>query len=211
VLRNQLLAAGPERPVVQLVPVSAGAGSTTTAAHLAVVLAEQLPRVAVVDLDLRRPALHAVFGVSGTLGVTDVIAGDDLAVAALPVGASLDVLAAGAVPPDPSVFLTAAHLGRLVGQLRERYDAVVLDTPSVAAAGDALLVAPLADLTVVVVTAGRARTRELRAIVDRFEHHGVRVDAIVLNQARRPRRRVGGGAGADPADSVLAAVTPRTP
>ena len=207
VLRNQLLAAGLERPVVQLVPVHSGAGSTTTAAHLAVVLAEQLPHVAVVDLDLRRPALHAVFGVAGSLGVTDVLAGDELDVAALPVGDSLDVLAAGAVPPDPSVFLSTALLGGLVARLRERYDAVVIDTPAVTDAGDALLVAPLVDLTVVVVTAGRTRTRELRALVERFEHHGVHVDAIVLNQARRPRRRAG---TADPADSVLAAAAPIT-
>ena len=78
-LRTNLQFLGLDRPisVVQVTSSLAGEGKTTTAANLAVVLAQASHRVALIDADLRRPRLHDVFAVPQSPGFTDLLLGED--------------------------------------------------------------------------------------------------------------------------------------
>jgi len=114
VLRNQVLATPGRHQVIQVTSLALGDGATTIAANLGVSLAEQGGTVVVVDVDLRAPRLHTVFGVDGSLGLVEVLAGDSLDLALLPLDDRISVLTAGTVPPDPTDLVSGTGLEQLI-------------------------------------------------------------------------------------------------
>jgi polysaccharide biosynthesis transport protein len=145
-----------------------GEGKSTTMANLAVTFAEVGRSVALVDLDLRRPYVHRFFGFDVQPGFSDVLAGNtslDDALQSVELAGSneiesdpryvgrLDVLAAGALPPDPAKLLTADSVGEILRILRDRYDMVLIDSPPVLAVSDAMIISANADAMIVVAHA----------------------------------------------------------
>jgi Mrp family chromosome partitioning ATPase len=115
--------------------------------------------VLLLDLDLRRPALAALFGLEGAPGLTDVAAGRaelDDAVAPIAVGpqptgrGSLEVVPLGPIPADPGEFAVAPALPALLERLRARADLLLVDAPPLLQVGDALALGALVDAVVVV-------------------------------------------------------------
>src|SRR6478735_3633986 len=107
----------------------AGEGKSTTAINLAVAMAEGGSRVLLVDADLRRPSVAEYTGIEGAAGLTSVLLGDatvDDVVQpwALP---TLHVMTSGGIPPNPSQLLSSAAMERLLVDLGERYDLVIID------------------------------------------------------------------------------------
>lgn len=134
-----------------------GDGKSLTAANLALTMAQELhQRVLLVDGDLRRPAVHRLFGVPDGPGVSDVLSGraelDDVIVT-LP-DHSLSLLPAGSLPHHPAELLGSASMRRLLDTLRSRYDRVLIDMPPVAPLADLHIVAPMADGVLMIVRAG---------------------------------------------------------
>ena len=168
-------------------------GKSTTAANLALAEARGGRRVALVDLDLRRPFVDRFFGLLHAEGITNVALGTipleqalhriDLAVgaaakngrAALPEAnghaerGSLDVLVSGPLPPDPGEFVGTKKLVEILARLRAAYDLVIVDTPPALRVGDALALSAKADGVLVVSRLNvvrRPMLRELRRALD---------------------------------------------
>src|SRR5262249_28722871 len=133
--------------VIQVTSPSKGDGKSTMAANLAVSIAQSGKRVLVVDADFRRPRQHHIFGLAGRVGLATVMAGDaelSTAIPATPVP-NLDVLPCGARPTNPAELLTLPRFAELLGELRGRYDFVIVDTPPLLAVSDPSVVAPRVD------------------------------------------------------------------
>ena len=154
-------------------------GKSTTIANLAVALARAGQRVALVDLDLRRPFLARFFDLKGP-GVTQVALGHatldealvQIAITDSPRGGTdhrngqvkangngngtgavagvLEVLPAGPLPPDPGEFVATHALAEILGELRERADIVLVDAPPALRVGDAMTLSSKVDGIVVV-------------------------------------------------------------
>lgn len=142
-----------------------GEGKSTVSSNLAVAFAQSGKKTILVDTDLRRPTVHKRFGVDGDRGVsTGVVSGfsEDLLVES---GVeNLWLLSSGPIPPNPSEMLGSASMKRMVEQLTECADMVILDAPPVIAVTDACVVAPLMDAVLLVVKLGLAdRNMTLRA------------------------------------------------
>ena len=146
-------------------------GKTTTVSNLAVALAKAGRRVVLVDLDLRRPMVAAVFGFEGRPGVTDTVLGRVNLDEALEVvsfadssnsrskdgggSSGLQILTAGTLPHDPAEFVGMPALADLVALLQDRADIVLLDTPPLLPVSDAMTMSAVVDAVVLVVKAGR--------------------------------------------------------
>jgi capsular exopolysaccharide synthesis family protein len=160
-------------------------GKSTVAANLAATLAASGRKVALVDLDIRRPTLHTFFGIAqipgatqvaaGTVRLDDVIAEIDLPRAADALGEGsgaaavaegrLWVVPAGVQPPNPGQFIASRAIAMLVQQLRGLAELVIVDVPPMLACGDAKSLAPAIDAMLLVVRmaeANRAILQELR-------------------------------------------------
>ncbi|HEX8273580.1 MAG TPA: polysaccharide biosynthesis tyrosine autokinase [Longimicrobiaceae bacterium] len=178
--------------VLAVTSAGPGEGRTTVAANLAATVARQGARVLLVDCDLARARLHAVFATDRTPGLTDLLLGDVGCDAAIrPTQApSLDLLPAGSpVGLSASEVLESGALQGTLAELAGRYDLVVLDIPPVLAdtAGSAS-VAAAADAVLLVVRAGRTGREPARLAVRQLAAVRARIAGAVLNDARSGAR-----------------------
>ncbi|WP_214405084.1 polysaccharide biosynthesis tyrosine autokinase [Pseudonocardia lacus] len=122
-------------------------GKTTSVCNLAIAVAAAGTRLLVVEADLRRPGVVNLLGLDGAVGLTDILAGrlrfED--VVQHWAGGGFDVLASGALPPNPSELLGSRQMADLLAALRTRYDVVLVDTPPLLPVTDAAAVAPETD------------------------------------------------------------------
>jgi protein-tyrosine kinase len=134
-----------------------GDGKSLTAANLALTMAQEFQqRVLLIDGDLRRPAVHALFGISDRPGLTDVLMGGaELNQALVNVeNHHLTLLPAGAIPSHPAELLGSASMRRVLDTLRTRFDRILIDMPPVAPLADLHILAPMADGLLMIVRAG---------------------------------------------------------
>ena len=145
-------------------------GKTTVAANLAAAYAQAGKRVLVISCDLRRPAIHEMFGVAERPGLTDVLRsmdhdGETLKVAPYLKPCSIlrvAVLPGGTATDRPTELLGSAAMRRLVERLKQITDVVILDCAPLVVAGDVVPLLPMADGVVVVARAGKTRRRGRR-------------------------------------------------
>jgi capsular exopolysaccharide synthesis family protein len=200
VLRPVLLTAAADRgeKVIMVVSPTAGDGKTTTVANLGVVLAQTDRRVTLVSADLRRPRLHEFFGMPMEPGVTDVLMGRlpwQEAVRDSHATSGLRVLPAGKTPERPAEILQSGKMRRLLDELRDSADFVLLDCPPILPVADSLELAPLVDAVLFVADA-RSTTRQ--AVIQartQLAHMRVRVMGAVLNGVDPKNTRSGYGYG----------------
>jgi capsular exopolysaccharide synthesis family protein len=185
-LRTSVKFLGIERQVrvVQVTSPSPGEGKTAVAVNLAIAFAQSGDRVVLVGGDLRRPRMEEVLDVPLTPGLTAVLIGDVTLPQAIQTVASvpnLSVLPAGYPPPNPSELLSGERARRLIDVLGQTYDVVVIDCPPVLAVTDALVIARMADTTLLVTSANRTSKRSLARAVELLRQVDAPLVGTVLN------------------------------
>lgn len=184
------------RMVVVVTSALEDEGKTTTASNLAVVLAQAGDRVVLVEGDLRRPRVAELFGLESAVGLTTVLVGrveldEALQETRVP---GLDVLASGSRPPNPAEILQTSAMERLLDDLRDAYDVVVIDAPPVLPVADASVLGRLADGVVLVVRHGRTGHDQVRAAAERIRNVSATLYGTVLSMSpRRSAARYGYG------------------
>jgi capsular exopolysaccharide synthesis family protein len=159
-------------------------GKTTIACGLAMTLAQAGTRTLLLDADLRRGRISDMLAIERSPGLGEVLVGEAPLEEAIrkTTNASLDVLTGGRRLPDPAEMLTISF-GPVLSQLEQMYESVVIDGTPIVPISDARMVARFAESTVVVVSAGKATRRQLRAAFDRLSVISVRPTAVILNDA----------------------------
>lgn len=157
-------------------------GKSTTTANLAIALADSGVRVLLIDADLRRPKVAKYMGLEGSAGLTDVLIGRVALVDVIQEWGRgrLSVLPAGTVPPNPSELLGSAAMGRLIADLRAKYDVVLFDTPPLLPVTDAAILSRFVGGVILVVAAGRANKHHVHGAISALEKVGSKVSGIVL-------------------------------
>jgi len=158
-------------------------GKTTTAANLAITLAQAGQKILLLDADLRRPKLADNLRLESAVGLTTVLVGRiDLgdAIQEHSVG-NLSVLTSGAIPPNPSELLQSHAMGEVFTKLRTEYDVIIVDAPPLLPVTDAALLASQSDGALVVVRHGKTTREQLRHAIERLESVDARALGVVLN------------------------------
>ncbi len=179
----------PPRAIVVTSP-NPGEGKSTVASTLARVLAEAGTDTVLIDADLRRPTVAEVYDIDGSVGLSQVLAGDlELADALRVVGNDrLQVLPAGRVPPNPSELVGSERMRALIASLRQAH-MVIIDAPPMLPVTDAGLLAAAADGAVLVAVVGKTAKEHLEVSASMLERINARLLGSVINRA--PSRGLG--------------------
>ncbi len=164
---------------------NSGAGATTTAANLGVVIAQTGKRVILVDADLRRPSLHRLFGLANRTGLTSLLLSDNPA--SLQVQQStnvegLSLVSSGPLPPNPSELLGSSRMLKALESLKSQADLLIVDAPPILSVTDPVVLAGHIDGVVLVVESGRTRAKMLVRAVEMLKRGQASILGVVLNK-----------------------------
>ncbi|MEM9154871.1 MAG: polysaccharide biosynthesis tyrosine autokinase [Cyanobacteria bacterium P01_F01_bin.33] len=168
--------------VIVLTSSVPGEGKSTTSSNLAASLAELSHRVLIVDADMRRPRQHQIWSLPNLQGLSNVLVGQaELKTCIQPVMDNLDIMSAGVVPPNALSLLESQRMQALTREFVESYDYVIIDTPPLAVAADALVLGKLADGILLVVRPGVANVASVNSAKDVLEQSSQNVLGMVIN------------------------------
>ena len=185
-LRTNLSFYSVDKPLRTLVVTSPAPheGKSTTAANLAVTMAQSGRRTVLVDCDLRRPSLHTLFDVSLTPGLTNVVLGETDTLPLREGGVeNLWILTSGAQPPNPADLLGSRQMDRVIADLTAAYDIVIFDAPPVIAVTDAAILGGKVDGVLLVIAAGDTRRDHAERAKALLEKANVRIVGATLTNA----------------------------
>jgi len=159
-------------------------GKTVVASNIAVAYAQGGRRVILVDADLRRPAVHEMFGLRNVRGLTDLARDEDLKVADVihaTEDPNLSIITAGTIPANPAELIGSHRMQETLERIREATDLVIIDTAPVGAVTDAAVLATDADATILVIRGQRTSERLARRGREALAKVNAHVVGAVLN------------------------------
>ncbi|HZB60162.1 MAG TPA: polysaccharide biosynthesis tyrosine autokinase [Actinomycetota bacterium] len=184
---------------VMVVSAGVGEGKSTTAANLAVVLAETGKDVLLVSADLRRPRVHQFFSLQNKSGLSNLLTdgsppdkrkgpvadGKQMASELWSVAPNLWVILSGPLPPHPSALMDSDSMRQFLKEQRDLFDFIVLDCPPALVVADSLALAPLADAVLVVADAKESDRDLVSRLKEELEQVGGKIVGAVLNRSKQ--------------------------
>ncbi|MCF6291036.1 MAG: polysaccharide biosynthesis tyrosine autokinase [Desulfobacterales bacterium] len=190
-IRTKILFSSAEEAPKTIMFTSATAkeGKTITSANLAVTMAQAGSRVILIDCDMRRPRIHNIMNVSRDKGMSNALVGNcTLEEVIIPSSVpNLDVIPAGPIPPNPSELLGSKAMTRLLAELGEKYDRIIIDTPPISAVTDPVVMAKFVDGVILVVHTNVTRREIVRDALSSLKMTQAHVLGAVLNNVDMAR------------------------
>lgn len=139
-------------------------GKTTTAINLAIMISRLDKRVLLIDADMRRPAVHDMLRLKNRLGLSSILNGDCDVYSGInaDVRSGFHVITSGPAVENPADLLGSSDMERLIGLLYGYYDYIIIDTPPLCIANDAMLFGSCTGGLALVVREGKTTHRELK-------------------------------------------------
>lgn len=167
-------------------------GKSTTAANLAITMAQSDLSVLLIDCDMRKPSQHKLFRLMNVNGLTNILAEkvdytDCINDVGIP---NLSLITSGPKPPNPSELLGSVRMKSFIGQIKDVYDLVILDTPPVVPVTDAAVLSQYVDGAILVVSYGICTYEAAQKAEENLKNVKANILGVVLNKV--PQKGQGG-------------------
>lgn len=176
-----------EAPVRSLLITSAGPdeGKSTTVVNLGISVACEGKKVLIIDTDLRRASLHAYFDVPNERGMADLLQGKtSMDEAIQPTGVEgLSMIPSGLPSPDPGGLIESDQMGRIISELKTRFDVVILDSAPVLIKSDALVMDRYVDGSVIVLASEKTTRQAANELLDILAKAHIKPLGFILNRS----------------------------
>jgi capsular exopolysaccharide synthesis family protein len=199
VLRASVTLLGDElsRKITLFTSALPGEGKTLTSANFALAAAGQGRKTLLIDLDLRKPSVHKVFGLAREKelgGITECIANlipFEQVVCRETGQENLHLILSGKRAPNPGELLETGRLKAVLDRACQEYEVVVLDTAPLLAVPDTRIIAPLANNLCLVVHAEYVPKGAVNRTLAILAEDGTTLSGIVFNGFVEKRRLMG--------------------
>lgn len=185
VLRTNLASLSPEKAYKTFVITSAQPqeGKTITSCNLAATLAmDREKKVVLLDADMRRPAVHSIFGIQRKPGLSDVLSGkaniDEFI--RKPMHENLYIVPAGSIHEDTSSILISNKISGIIEKLKKSFDYIIFDTPPVLNVTDSSILGSMVDAVLLVVKAGVTQQASIEEAFNMLEGAQAKPKACIL-------------------------------
>lgn len=171
-----------------------GEGKTVTCINMAISLAQSGKKVLIIDSDMRKPQVAASLKLSSVPGLSELLAGViDMNLTPQCCRQhtqfeNVDIIAAGAIPPNPAELIACPRTAKLLERLAPEYDYILIDTPPSLVVTDALLYKDSIMGYVVVVRANSTRSDSTERLMEKFKQLDARVIGFILNDRIRKEK-----------------------
>ena len=179
-----------EMKTILLTSPQSGDGKSFITANLAVAYAQEDKKVLVVDCDLRKGRQHQIFEVMNVTsgGYSNLILNykEDTKLDKYIVSTSnknIDLLPTGPTPPNPVELLASESNQKLMKNLREHYDVILLDCPPVLGLSDTMIMTKYSDANLIVVSSRKTKVESLDKAKKVFEQAKANITGVIINRA----------------------------
>jgi chain length determinant protein tyrosine kinase EpsG len=171
------------RRTLAVVSPGKGEGRSWLTANLAVVFSQLGARTLLIDTDLRAPTLHSLFGISNRNGLSSILGARATGNVVFRVPSLLDlsILPSGPIPPNPQELLTRPLLDRMVAQLTNSFDVILMDTPPSTRYAESVAIASRAGGALIVCRQNQTRMRDFDELCARLKSANIMIAGSVLN------------------------------
>jgi polysaccharide biosynthesis transport protein len=184
-LRTSIFLSSADKPPKTLLvtSMSPGEGKSSICACLATTVAKTGKKTLLIDADMRRPVQHKNFNLDDESGLSSFLAGITTAdmVQKGPVD-NLNIIASGPVPPNPSELLSSERMGKMINELSDVYDMIIIDSPPVLSVSDPLIISKNVQGVVIVTWAGSTTYDVLQKGLKLFKEISTHLIGVVLNR-----------------------------
>ncbi len=172
----------------------AGDGKSTTSVNVAIAFAQLGEKTLLIDADLRKSSVHKKLKLEKAPGLSNVLAGmSTLEETVKHTSASLDVLTAGQIPPNPSELLSSNAFKELIAKAEQEYDHIIIDTPPVNIVSDALIVGAATNGIVLIVKEGFSTTDAVAHAISAAKFAEIEILGVVMNNVNAAGKNYGIG------------------
>lgn len=179
------IGSGDQHKVMIVTSSMSGEGKSFLSLNLANSFAINSKKVAVLELDLRKPMLSKKLGVSNKLGISNYIIDASVSPEEIiqPVQEhdNLFLLNSGPIPPNPGELIIHRRMEELIQYLRDHFDYVILDLPPIGLVADALTIGRLADISLYVIRPNYSLRPSLKLVNDLYSQQKLPRLSIVVN------------------------------
>ncbi len=157
-------------------------GKTSIICNLALVMTELKKNILLMDLDLRKPAIHKQFELSNKKGLTDLLINkDDYKTYIQNVYPGLDVLTTGMIPANPAEIINSRTLKELIKEMAKCYDYIFLDAPPVMFVSDPITISTYANAVIIAIEHGKTEKDLVKKAVDSLKQVNANIIGAVFN------------------------------
>ena len=179
-----------QNKVIAVSSPNPGEGKSTTAANIAIALAQNGSKVLLIDADMRKPIQHKIFKSGNMDGLSTLIIMKSAEEDAVKkdVASGLDMLPSGPIPPNPSELLASERFRTIIGQFSQKYDYVIIDTPPVNVVSDAMVIKDLISGILLVLKYSSTTHEDLSSSMKQMALVKANVLGFVLNESEYSRK-----------------------
>lgn len=179
-----------EKQVILITSTSPSEGKSWIAANVAITFAQAGKKTCLIDLDLRKSKIFTMFNVPPTPGVSNYLTGvnvdqNERDIVRFMYGTQipdLHVIPAGNIPPNPSELLVSEKMKKMLDELKEIVDIIILDGTPCNLVTDSVIVSRIADQTILVSEYNSTKTEDLKETKKAIENAGGKVTGVILNK-----------------------------
>ena len=163
--------------VIQVESAVPHEGKTTLVANLAVSLGYTDKKVLVLDLDLRRPRAHRLFGLKKEIGLADYILSTATKEQIIKKTEykNVDIITRGAEVTNPSLILVSEKFKNFVEELRDEYDYIIIDCAPILQVSDYIHISKVSDGILFLTAFGRTAKIQVSEAIAELQKNDIKV------------------------------------